>query len=64
MSFDKDYYDALSLTRLRRELPPGGSLFMFIYALSIFLTSTAFVSTNTKYGIPLLRYAVFLQTVL
>ena len=48
MSFDKDYCDALSLTRLRRELPPGGSLFMFIYDLSFFLTSTAFVSTNTK----------------
>ena len=26
MSFDKDYCDALSLTRLCRELPPGGSL--------------------------------------
>ena len=34
---------------------------MFIYALSIFLTSTAFVSTNAKYGIPLSRYTVFLQ---
>ena len=33
---------------------------MFTYALSIFLTSTAFVSTNAKYGIPLSRYAVFL----
>ena len=38
-----------------------GSLFMFIYGSSIFLTSTAFESTNTKYGIPLSRYAVFLQ---
>ena len=37
---------------------------MFIYELSIFLTSTAFVSTNAKYGIPLSRYAVFLKTVL
>ena len=37
---------------------------MFIYALSIFLTSTAFVSTNAKYGIPLSRYTVFLKTVL
>ena len=37
---------------------------MFIYGLSIFLTSTAFVSTNAKYGIPLSRYAVFLKTVL
>ena len=61
MSFDKDYCDALSLTRLRRELPPGGSLFMFIYSLSIFLTSTAFVATNAKYGIPLSRYTVLLQ---
>ena len=38
--------------------------FLFIYALSIFLTSTAFVSTNAKYGIPLSRYTVFLKTVL
>ena len=37
---------------------------MFTYGLSIFLTSTAFVDTNAKYGIPLLRYAVFLKTVL
>ncbi len=36
-----------------------GSLFMFIYDLSIFLTSTAYVDTNAKYGIPLWRYAVF-----
>ncbi len=34
---------------------------MFIYDLSIFLTSTAFVDTNAKYGIPLPRYAVFLK---
>jgi len=34
---------------------------MFIYNLSFFLTSTAFVDTNAKYGIPLSRYAVFLQ---
>ena len=38
-----------------------GSLFMFIYNSSIFLTSTAFVDTNAKYGIPLSRYTVFLQ---
>ena len=38
-----------------------GSLFTFAYDLSIFLTSTAFVSTNAKYGIPLSRYTVFLQ---
>ena len=37
---------------------------MFTYNLSIFLTSTAFVGTNAKYGIPLSRYAVFLKTVL
>jgi len=35
--------------------------FLFIYDLSIFLTSTAFVFTNAKYGIPLSRYTVFLQ---
>ena len=40
---------------------PEGAFFMFIYVLSIFLTSTAFVSTNAKYGIPLSRYTVFLQ---
>ena len=34
---------------------------MFTYEMSIFLTSTAFVATNTKYGIPLSRYTVFLQ---
>ena len=34
---------------------------MFIYDLSIFLTSTAFVNTNTKYGIPPSRYTVFLK---
>ena len=34
---------------------------MFIYDLSIFLTSTAFVDTNAKYGIPLLRYTVFFE---
>ncbi len=37
---------------------------MFIYDLSIFPTSTAFVDTNAKYGISLSRYAVFLKTVL
>ena len=34
---------------------------MFIYDLSIFLTSTAFVATNAKYGVPLSRYTVFLK---
>ena len=34
---------------------------MFIYDLAIFLTSTAFVDTKAKYGIPLSRYTVFLQ---
>ena len=37
------------------------SLFLFAYDLSIFLTSTAFVDTNAKYGIPLSRYAVFFK---
>ena len=47
------------------ELPlHKGAFFAFIYALSIFLTSTAFVDTKAKYGIPLLRYTVFLKTVL
>ena len=32
-----------------------GAFFMFIYKLSIFLTSTAFVATNTKHGISLSR---------
>jgi len=35
--------------------------FLFIYDLSIFLTSTAFVDTKAKYGIPLSKYTVFLQ---
>ena len=34
---------------------------MFIYDLAVFLTSTAFVDTKAKYGIPLSRYTVFLQ---
>ncbi len=34
---------------------------MFIYDLSIFLTSTAFVGTNAKYGIPLSRHAAFFE---
>ena len=37
---------------------------MFIYDLAIFLTSTAFVDTKAKYGIPLSRYTAFLKTVL
>ena len=37
---------------------------MFTYNLLILLTSTAFVDTNAKYGIPLSRYTVFLKTVL
>ena len=48
------------LTRLRRELSQRESLFTFIYAVSIFLTSTAIVDTNAKYGIPLSRYTAFL----
>jgi hypothetical protein len=36
-----------------------GSFYMFAYGLSILLTSTAFMSTTAKYGIPLLRYTVF-----
>lgn len=30
----------------------------------LFLISTAFVGANTKYGIPFLRCAVFLKTIL
>ena len=37
---------------------------MFTYTMSIFLTSTAFVSTKAKCGIPLSRYTVFFRTVL
>ena len=44
----KLYGNAFSLSRLRRQLSPGGSLFMFIYNLSIFLTSTAFADTKAK----------------
>ena len=42
---------------IRRNKEP---FFIFIYDLSIFFTSSAFVSTNAKHGIPLLRYTVFL----
>ena len=53
-----------SLSRLRRQLPlHKGAFFMVLHGLSNSLTSTAFVSTNTKYGIPLSRYTVFLKTV-
>ena len=34
---------------------------MFIYDLAISLTSTVFVDTKAKCGIPLSRYTVFLQ---
>ena len=37
---------------------------MFIYDLAIFLTSTAFVVTNAKYGISRKGYTAFLKTVL
>ena len=48
--FNKFYCNALSLTRLRRELPPGGSLpFVPSESLSIFLTSTAFVDAKAIY---------------
>ena len=40
------------------------SFFMFTYGLSILLISIAFMSINAKYGIPLLRYAVFSKTVI
>ena len=47
--FNKFYRNALSLTRLRRELPPGGSLwFVRPESPSIFLTSTAFADTKAK----------------
>ena len=44
--------------RMRKGCFSKNIAFLF---LSIFLTSTAFVSTNTKYGIPLSRYTVFLK---
>ena len=44
----KLYGNEFSLSRLRRQLSLGGSLFMFIYNLSIFLTSTAFADTKAK----------------
>jgi len=54
-----------SLSRLQRQLPlHKGAFFMFTYDLSILLTSTAFVDTKAKYGMPLSSYAVFLKTVL
>ena len=63
-----EYIDRLveqSLSQLRWQLPlHKGAFFMFTYDLSILLTSTAFMDTNSKYGIPLSRYTVFLRTVL
>ena len=47
--------------RMRKGCFSKNIAFLF---MSISLTSTAFVSTNAKYGIPLSRYAVFLKTVL
>jgi len=47
-----------------KKLPCVKGAFLFTYVLSIFLTSTAFVSTKAKYGIPLSSYTVFLKTVL
>ena len=44
----KLYGNEFSLSRLRSQRPLGGSLFMFIYNLSIFLTSTAFADTKAK----------------
>ena len=69
LNLDILHCNAFSLSRLRRQLarwscklyPHRREPFLFIYNLSIFLTSTAFVSTNAKYGIPLSRYTVFLQ---
>ena len=50
LALHRFYCNALSLTRLRRELPPGGSLWVVspkVYLL--FLTSTAFVDTKAIY---------------
>ena len=48
-----------NLSRIGKRLPlHKRAFFMFIYSLSILLTSTAFVDTNAKYGIPLSRYTV------
>ena len=47
--FNKFYRNALSLTRLRRELPPGGSLWVVSPKVHLlFLTSTSFVDTKSK----------------
>jgi hypothetical protein len=46
---------------INKRLPLHKGAFLFSYDLLIFLTSTAFVDTNVKYGIPFSRYAVFLQ---
>lgn len=42
----------------------GRLFFIFIYDLSIFMTSTALMDTKAKYGITLSRYTVFLKIVL
>ena len=46
------------------HLPRWGRLLVCLTVYLFFLTSTAFVSTNAKYGIPLSRYTVFYKTVL
>ena len=44
-----DFHSKQSLSRLRRQLPlHKEAFFMLIYAVSIFLTSTAFVDTKAK----------------
>ena len=49
------FYEKQSLSRLRRQLPlHKGAFLMFTYDVSIFLTSTASVSTETVLPICLL----------
>ena len=44
----KKFIAKQSLSRLRRQLPLHKGAFLFTYALSIFLTSTAFVGAKAK----------------
>ena len=45
----------------KKPSPAGEGFFYTLKIHLFFLTSAAFVDKNAKYGIPLLRYTVFLQ---
>ena len=61
---DEELLGAYDTSSVSLRLPPSPTGEGFLVCPTVylfFLTSTAFVSKNTKYGIPLSRYTVFLQ---